>query len=79
MVVFLDSKLEDKRFSVYLGGRLRSGDDDAPSSHPAYCHLWPVQLYHSFLTLSHKRYDFRKRKNVIEHKMYVLNFTTIFV
>jgi hypothetical protein len=42
-----------------------------------YCHLWPVWLYHIFSTLSHKRHVFRKK--VIEHKMYVLIFSTNFV
>jgi hypothetical protein len=32
-----------------------------------------------FYTLSHNRYDFQEKKNVIEHKMFGFNFSTIFV
>jgi len=28
-----------------------------------YCHLWPAPLYDIFSTLSHKRYDFRKKSH----------------
>jgi len=35
-----------------------------------YCHLWPVWLYHTLSTLSHKWYDFRKK--FIEYTMCVL-------
>ena len=37
---------------------------------------WPAVQYIS--TLSHKRYDFRKKKKVIEYKMCVLIFSTDF-
>ena len=40
-----------------------------------YCHLCPAPLHNIFLTLSHKRHDFRKK--VTEHKMCVLIFSTI--
>ena len=49
----------------------------ACSAHAPYFHLWPLQLYNIFSTLSQKRHDFRK--NVIEHKMCVLIFSTTFV
>jgi len=49
----------------------------ACNAHAPYCHLSPVRLYSIFSTLSHKRYDFRKK--VIEHKMCVLTFSTTFV
>ena len=42
-----------------------------------YCHLWPARLYSIFSTLSHKPHDFRKK--VVQHKMCVLIFFTIFV
>jgi len=32
-----------------------------------------------FSTVSHKWHDFRRKKNVIEHKMRVLIFSTIFI
>jgi hypothetical protein len=31
-----------------------------------------------FATLSHKRHDFREKKKTIQHKMFVLIFSTIF-
>jgi len=39
--------------------------------HAPYCHLWPVQLYHIFSTLSHKL-----KKKIIKDIMYVLIFST---
>ena len=41
------------------------------------CGLYGSTLFH--VTLSHKRHDFRKKKKVIEHKMYVLIFSSAFV
>jgi len=32
------------------------------NAHAPYCHLWPARFYKGFPTLSHKRYDFRKKK-----------------
>jgi len=43
-----------------------------------YCRLWPAQLYDIFLHYSTKDAIFGE-KNVIEHKMCVLIFPTIFV
>ena len=37
------------------------------NAHSPYCHLWPVQLYNIFPTVSHKRRDFQK--TVVKHKM----------
>ena len=65
--------------SMYLGARLRCGDIFAPSSHPAYKALWPVQLYHYFSHIVSQTVGFAGGKNVIEHKICVLNFTTSFV
>jgi len=47
------------------------------NAHAPYCHLWPARLYNNFYTLSYKRHVFRK--NVTEHKMCVLIFSTTFV
>jgi len=47
----------------------------AYKAHAPYCHLWPVWLYHIFSTLSKKRRH-NLRKNVIEHKMCILIFST---
>ena len=30
-----------------------------------YCNLCPIRIYHIFFTLSHKRHDFRKKKNIL--------------
>jgi hypothetical protein len=49
----------------------------ARNAHASYCHLWPAPHYNIFPTLSHKRYNFRKK--VTEHKMCVLIFSTTFV
>jgi len=46
----------------------------ACSAHEPYCLPWPAPLYIILFTLSHKRYDFRKQ--VTEHKMCVLIFST---
>ena len=35
----------------------------ACNAHAPYCHLWPDRLQNSFSTLSHKRQEFRKKKN----------------
>ena len=40
-------------------------------------HLWSVRLWQYFPTLSYERYDFRKQ--IIEHKIFVLTFSTTFV
>jgi hypothetical protein len=48
----------------------------ACNAHAPYCHLCPALQY--FSTLSHKRYDFRKKK-VIVNKMCVSSFSTGFV
>ena len=49
----------------------------ACNAHGSYCNLWLASKYKIFSTLSHKRHDFRK--NVTEHKMCVLIFSTTFV
>jgi hypothetical protein len=49
----------------------------ARNAHAPYCQLWPAPLYNIFRTLSHKRYDIRKK--VTERKMCVLVFCTAFV
>jgi len=43
-----------------------------------YCHLWSVWQYHIFPHYLVKNTTFRE-KNVIEHKMSVLIFSTTFV
>jgi len=40
--------------------------------------LWPSPLYKYFSTVSHKRYDFQKKK-ATEYKMCVFIFSTDFV
>ena len=45
------------------------------SAYKSLCHLWSV-CSPQFPALSHKRYDFRKKK-VIEHKMCVLIFSKL--
>jgi hypothetical protein len=47
----------------------------ACNAHGPNCHLWPVWPS-CFSTLSHKRHDFRR--NIIEHKMWVLILSTNF-
>ena len=51
----------------------------ACNAHAPYWHLWPATLYNIFSTLSHKRYDFRKK--FAEHKMcaLILRVSTKFV
>ena len=49
----------------------------ACNAYAPYCHLWPVLLYNTFSTFSHKRHDFRKKK-VTAHKMWVLSSSTTF-
>jgi hypothetical protein len=52
----------------------------ACNAHAAYCHVaFPTVQY--FSTLSHKRQDFqkKKKKEVIEHKMCILIFSTSFI
>ena len=44
--------------------------------HIAICGLPRSTILPYFFTLSHKRHDFLKKKKVIEHKMYVLIFST---
>ena len=46
------------------------------TQHAKYCHLWPAYLYSIFLTLSHKRHEFRKQ--VIKHKISILILSTGF-
>ena len=49
---------------------------------PLYCHLWPVWLYHNFLQLTHKRHDFRQKKNVFKIKfvfIFSINLSKIFI
>jgi len=43
----------------------------ASNVHMLYSHLWPLALQY-FSTLPHKRHDFRKKREVIEHKTCVL-------
>jgi hypothetical protein len=45
----------------------------ACSAHAPYFHLWPVRLYNTFSTLSHKRHDCGKKPLIIK---YVLIFST---
>ena len=47
------------------------------NAHAPYCHLWPDRLWQHLSTLSHKRHDFRKI--VVEHKVCVLIFSTVFL
>jgi hypothetical protein len=47
----------------------------ACKAHAPCCRLWPAWLYNIFSTLSPKGHGFRK--NLIEHKMCVLIFSTI--
>ena len=42
----------------------------ACNAHAPYCYLWPVRLYNTFSTLSHKWHDFLNK--IIEHKICVL-------
>jgi hypothetical protein len=44
-----------------------------------YCHLWTVRLYHIFPHYLINGTIFEKKKEVIEHKMCVLVFSTNFV
>jgi len=49
----------------------------ACNAHVPCCHLWPIQHYQIFFALPHKWHDFQRE--VIEHKMCVLIFSTNFV
>jgi len=46
----------------------------ARNARAPYCHLWPVQLYNIFSTLSHKRPEFRKKKGCFN---FLYNFETL--
>jgi hypothetical protein len=50
----------------------------ASKAHAPYCHLWPASLYNIFPHYLINGTIFRKKK-FIEHKMCVLNFSTLSV
>ena len=51
----------------------------ACNAHAPYCHLWPDPFLQYFFALSHKRYNFRGRKKITEHKMFILIPSATFV
>ena len=50
----------------------------ACNAHAPYCHLWPVRTYNIFPHYLTNGKIFEKR-NVIEHKCYILIFSVTFV